>query len=69
MLATFCLVIAVVWLFAALGRGATPHGERLPWTRWTPRDLLANVVLGGRRLLELNERNPMTPHRRTPFHG
>ena len=35
MFATICLVIAVVWLFAALGRGATPHGERLPWTRWT----------------------------------
>lgn len=68
MFATLLFLCLVVWFFAALGRGATPHAERLPWTRWTARDLLANVVLGGRRLLELNDRNPMTPHKRTSFH-
>lgn len=69
MFPTLCFVLAVVWFFAALGRGATPKAERLPWTRRTPQDLLPNVVLGGRRLLELSERNPMTPHKRTAFHG
>ena len=69
MYATLAFVIAVVWLFAALGRGSTPPAERVPWTRWTPRDLLANVLRGGRRLLELDERSPRASRRRTPFHG
>ncbi|WP_299442288.1 hypothetical protein [uncultured Phycicoccus sp.] len=69
MFATVCFVALVVWLFAALGRGATPPAERLPWTRWTARDLLGNAVLGGLRLLQLSDRNPMTPHKRTAFHA
>lgn len=69
MFATICLVFAIVWLFAALGRGATPQAERSPWTHWRARDLIANFFLGVRRLMELSERNPMTPHKRTPFHG
>lgn len=69
MFATLCFVLAVVWFFAALGRGATPRAERLPWTRWGARDLLANVVIGLRRLVQLSERNPMTPHKRTYFHS
>jgi hypothetical protein len=68
MLPTVCFVALLVAFFAALGRSTTPRAERVPWTRWTVRDLLANVVLGGRRLLELHERNPMTTptHQRTP---
>ena len=46
-----------------------PRAERLPWVRWSLRDLLGNVVGGGRRLVELHQRDPMTPQKRTPFHG
>lgn len=69
MFLTICLVISFVAFLAALGRSVTPRAERLAWSRWTARDLLGNVVLGGRRLIELDERNPMTRHRRTPFHS
>lgn len=68
MVATICLALAFLAYLAALGRSAMPRTERLPVTRWTARDLLGNVVVGGRRLIELHERNPMTPHRRTPLH-
>jgi hypothetical protein len=67
MLPTICFVALLLAFFAAFGRATTPRAERLPWTRWTARDLLANVVLGGRRLLELHERNPMTTHQRSPY--
>lgn len=65
MLATLCFVLALVWFFAALGRGATPRAERLPWARWGARDLLANVALGVRQLVGLNERNGRMPDKRT----
>jgi hypothetical protein len=68
MLASLCFVVLLVVFYAALGRSATPPAERLPWTRWTAKDLLGNVVAGVRRLIELHERDPLTPHRRTPFH-
>lgn len=68
MLPTICLAVASVAFLAALGRSAIPRAERLPWTRWTAKDLIGNVVLGCRRFVELNQRNPMTPHKRTPFH-
>lgn len=66
MLSTVCLLTAVVVWLAALGRSATPRHERLPWTRWTIKDLIGNTILGARRLAELQERNPLTPHRCTP---
>jgi len=56
------VVLMVAWL-AALGRSATPRAERLPWRSWTVSDLAGNVWLGARRLAELQERNPVTPHR------
>lgn len=69
MIFTICLVVLVVAFYATLGRSATPRAERLPVSTWTAKDLLRNVVLGYRRHLELDRRNPMTPHKRTPFHG
>ncbi len=46
-----------------------PRAERLPLVRWSLRDLLGNVLAGGRRLVELHQRDPMAPQKRTPFHG
>lgn len=69
MFATVCYVIVVLTFFAALGRSAIPRAERIPWVRWSLRDLLANVVAGARLLVDLHERDPLTPQRRTPFHG
>lgn len=68
MILTICVAVVYVTFFAALGRSATPRHERLPWTRWTLRDLCGNVALGFRRLNELSERNAMGPRQRTPFH-
>jgi hypothetical protein len=65
---TAFLVVVVVAVFAALGRSAMPRAERLPWTRWSTRDVLGNAAAGARRLSQLHQRNPMTPQRRTPFH-
>ena len=64
MLLTLCFVAVLVAFFAALGRSSVPRAERVPWTRWTARDLLANVVLGGRMLLQLDQRNPRARRRR-----
>ena len=69
MLATLCFALVVLTFLAALGRSAMPRAERLPWARWSLRDLLGNVIAGGRRLVELHQRDPMTPQKRTPFHG
>lgn len=69
MFPTICLVGVLLAFFAALGRSAMPRAERLPWTRWSTRDLLGNAVAGMRRLTELHRRDPLTPQRRTPFHG
>ncbi len=65
MFATICYIALVVAVFAALGRGTMPKSERVPLTRWTARDLFGNALLGVRRLLELDARNPLTTHRRT----
>lgn len=67
-LPTLLIVVALVAFFAALGRSAVPRAERLPWSRWSAKDLIGNVMLGVRRFSQLNERNPMTPHKRTPLH-
>jgi hypothetical protein len=69
MLPTVCFVALLLAFFAALGRSVTPRAERVPWTRWTGSDLLATVVLGVRRLVELHERNPMASHQRTPHYS
>jgi len=68
-LPTICLVLGVLAFFAALGRSDMPRSERLPWTRWSARDVLGNAAAGVRRLTELHEHDPLTPQRRTPFHG
>jgi hypothetical protein len=68
-LPTIMFVVALLAVFAALGRSAMPRAERVPVTRWSARDLLGNALAGARRLAQLHERNPMTPQRRTPFHG
>jgi len=67
MLSTAYLLTAIVVFLASLGRSATPRHERLPWTTWTAKDLLANMIHGARRLAELQRRNPVTPHRRTSW--
>lgn len=69
MIATALYIVLVLAFFAFLGRGTTPPAERLPWTRWTARDVLGNAALGCRRLVELHERDPLSPHRRTPLHS
>ncbi len=68
MLPTMMFVVVLLVFFAALGRSAMPPAERRPVTRWSTRDLLGNALAGCRRLAQLHQRNPMTPHRRTPFH-
>lgn len=68
MVPTICLAVLVLVFLAALGRSAMPRAERLPLARWSTSDLLGNVVAGSRRLVQLHQRNPMTPQRRTPFH-
>ncbi len=69
MLLTLCFVATLVAFFAALGRGSVPREERVPWTQWTARDVAANVVLGGRRLLQLDQRNPRSRRRRMYLRG
>jgi len=59
------VVLTVAWL-AALGRSSTPRHERVPVTTWSGRDLVSNVWHGARRLAELQDRNPVTPHRGWP---
>lgn len=61
MLSTLMFFVALVAFFAALGRNTLPREERLPLTRWGARDLVANVILGARRLVQLHERDPRTP--------
>lgn len=65
MLATILFVVVIVVFLAGLGRSTMPRSERLPWMRWSARDLLGNVLLGVRWLLELDDRHP---RRNTPFH-
>ncbi len=60
-LPTILIVVALVASLAAFGRSTVPRAERLPWTRWTAKDLIANVVVGCRRFIELNERNRRRP--------
>lgn len=67
MLGTIVFTVLLVTFLAALGRGATPRAERLPWTGWGARDLIANVVLGARRLVQLHERDPLRQLKRTSF--
>lgn len=69
MLATICFITLVVVFYAALGRNAMPRAERRPWTRWTVRDLLGNVIAGVRRLIQLHERDPLSPHKRMFLDG
>lgn len=61
MLPTIVFIVLLVSFFAALGRGATPKAERLPWTGWGAKDLIANVVIGARRLVQLHQRDPRLP--------
>lgn len=55
-MATLLFLLLLTLFLGALGRSATPRTERLPWWTWTLRDLTANVVRGGRVLVELNQR-------------
>lgn len=50
------LPLVLAAFLAALGRSAVPHSERLPWRTWTLQDLAANVVHGGRVLIDLHQR-------------
>ncbi|CAN5854836.1 hypothetical protein BH20ACT6_BH20ACT6_22340 [soil metagenome] len=42
------LLLAFIAFLAAAGRSATPARERIPVWHWSARDLLTNVVRGGR---------------------